>query len=175
MNEEVDRDIARMGARVAAHKAIGVEFLQREIGVLCRTPPHTLDVSATIGDAIEMMQRGHVGAVVITEQQKLAGILTERDLLMKMLGKQEDSRDRPVTEIMTANPECLRKGDELVYLMNAMHVGGFRHMPIVDENDVPLHVVSLRSVLAYLLDQFSDEIKNIPPAPFRGERKRYSG
>ncbi len=172
---QIDEELALMEERTAKRKAIGVDLLQHEIGELCHAPVQTLDVSATVGDAVDTMQAGKFGAVVITREGKLAGILTERDLLMKVLGKVEQYRERPVTELMTADPESLRKDDELVYLMNAMHVGGFRHMPIVDENDQPLHIISLRDVLAHFLEQFADEIRNIPPAPYRGERKRYSG
>lgn len=175
MNEELDRELAVMDERSATRKAISTELLQREIGALCSRPVQTLDVSATLGDAIELMQAGKFGAVIITAEGKLTGIVTERDLLMKVLGRLQDYRERPVSEFMTRAPESLRKDDELVYLMNAMHLGGYRHMPIVDEDDVPQHIVSLRDVLAYVLDHFADEIRNIPPAPFRGERRRYSG
>ncbi|MCH9686269.1 MAG: CBS domain-containing protein [Deltaproteobacteria bacterium] len=175
MSDQVDQELAVMDERAAKNEAVLPDIIERDIAELCRHPALTLDVSATIGDAIAMMQHHHVGAVVITQEGKLAGILTERDLLMKVLGKVDDYRDQSVTELMTARPESLRRGDELVYLMNAMYVGGFRHMPIVDDNDVPQHVVSLRDVLALILDQVADRIRNIPTTPYRGDRKRYSG
>lgn len=175
MNDKIDEELALMDERSAERTMIGAELLEREIGELCRVPVRTLEISATIGDAIDLMQEHRFGAVVITRDGKLAGILTERDLLMKVVGKLDDYRGRPVTEIMTADPESLRKDDELVYLMNAMHTGGFRHLPIIDDEGKPLHIVSLRDVLAYILDHFAAEIQNIPPAPFRGERRRYSG
>jgi hypothetical protein len=59
--------------------------------------------------------------------------------------------------------------------MNKMHVGGFRHVPIVDENGKPLHVLSLRAVLRYFIEQFGSQVVNLPPEPFRGERKEASG
>jgi len=173
--DEVDKELALIEERGAKHSEIGLDLLQHEIGGLCGRPAETLDVSATVGDAIDTMQAGRFGAVVITKDGKLVGILTERDLLMKVLGKIDDYRTRPIDELMTANPESLRKEDELVYLMNAMRMGGFRHMPIVDDQGTPLHVVSVRDVLAHVLEQFADEIKNIPPGPYRGERKQYSG
>lgn len=175
MNDKIDEELALMDERSAERKTIGIELLEREIGEICRAPVQTLDISATIGDAIDLMHEHRFGAVVITREDRLCGILTERDLLMKVVGKLDGYRDRPVTEIMTANPESLRKDDELVYLMNAMHTGGFRHLPIIDEQGKPLHIISLRDVLAYILDHFAEEIQNIPPTPYRGERKRYSG
>lgn len=175
MNDKVDEELALMEERAAERKTIGMELLEGEIGQLCRVPVRTLDVSATIGDAIDLMQEHRFGAVVITREGRLTGILTERDLLMKVIGKLDDYRERPVTAIMTPDPESLRKDDELVYLMNFMHTGGFRHLPIIDEEGKPLHIISLRDVLAYILDHFAEEIQNIPPTPYRGERKRYSG
>ncbi len=175
MSEESDRELEAMGKRAPEAKAVLADVIEREIGELCRHPVRTLEVTATVAEAIAMMQEHHIGAVVITQQGKLAGILTERDLLMKVLGKTDDYRGQPVTELMTARPEALRREDEIVYLMNAMYVGGFRHMPIVDDQDVPRHVISLRDVLAFILDQVGDRIRNIPPSPYRGDRKRYSG
>jgi CBS domain-containing protein len=54
-------------------------------------------------------------------------------------------------------------------------VGGFRHVPIVDDLDRPLHVISIRDVLAFVLDGFPQRVLNMPPRPFRGDSERYGG
>ena len=92
---------------------------------------------------------------------------------MKVLGHMDEYRDRPVREIMTRNPVTLMKTDSIVFVMNKMHVGGYRHIPITDEDGYPLHMISLRHVLNYFFECFPEEIDNLPPDPYRGPASRY--
>jgi hypothetical protein len=58
--------------------------------------------------------------------------------------------------------------------MNKMHHGDYRHVPIVDDEDRPIHVVSLKDVLRFILDHFPREL-NVAPNPYRGEPKEWGG
>ena len=64
--------------------------------------------------------------------------------------------------------------DMIAYVMNNMHVGGYRHVPIVDENNVPISIVSIKDVMSFILDYFPEEILNITGEPFRGTPFRES-
>lgn len=147
----------------------------RTIGEICDRPANTMDEGGTIGEAIRLMQERSVGNVLVTRAGKLCGIVTERDLMMKVAGKIEDPELRPITSIMTANPEWLRKSDTIAFLLNKMYVGGYRHMPILDDESRPLHTVSLRYILQYILSYLPEEVINMPPEPYRGEPTRYGG
>lgn len=147
----------------------------RTIGEICEKPANTMDETGTIGEAIRLMQAKRVGNVVVTREGKLHGIVTERDLMMKVAGKIEDPELRPVTAIMTSAPEWLMKGDTIAFLLNKMYVGGYRHMPILDEDRRPLHTVSLRYILQYIISYLPEDVINIPPDPYRGEASRYGG
>jgi CBS domain-containing protein len=135
----------------------------------------TLPPSARIAEAIDRMQERRIGAVLVVANDRLAGIVTERDILMKVVASQLDPTRDAVSAIMTPDPETLRLDDQLAYLLNTMRVGGFRHVPIVDENDRPLYLISLRDVLAFMVDRFPQEVLNIPPRPYRGTPPQYSG
>jgi CBS domain-containing protein len=128
-----------------------------------------------VGDAIRTMQEHRIGSVLVVDGDRLAGIVTERDVLTKVATKDVSFQESPVTRVMTADPETLQPGDSLIFLMNKMHVGGFRHVPIVDPDGKPLHVLSLRAVLRYFIEQFGSRVVNVPPDPFRGESKEGSG
>jgi len=175
MGDPVEEELAIMDERSSESPAISLDVFQERVSRLCEKPVRTLDVSATVRDAIALMREGRFGSVVVTEGGKLAGILTERDILMRVAGEEPAMLDDPIATIMTADPESLRGEDDLLFLMNKMHVGGFRHVPIVNDAGVPEHVISLRDVLSYLLDHFGSIIVNLPPEPFRGEPKVESG
>ncbi len=164
-----------MDERARSGQHVSADTLQEPTGELCTRRVETADVNATVRECVDVMRAANFGAVVITREGKLAGILTERDLLRTALTREDDWLSMPVSDFMTKNPDSLRKDDPMVFVMNRMHVGGYRHVPIVDENDVPTHIVSIRDVLRFLLSHFEDEVSNIPPEPYRGPPKRYGG
>lgn len=152
-----------------------LEYLQQPLDQLCTRPAVSIDVSATLEEAIGLMRDRAFGAILVTEDGKLTGIFTERDLLTRVSGKITDLATHAVSEAMSRNPESLRLGDKIIFVMNMMHIGGFRHVPIVDDEHRPLHVLSIKDMLAYVLEPMHDEIVSIPPEPFRGESKVHSG
>jgi len=173
MEEHLDEEISIMEESTRAPPVFSAEMLELPVATLCKRPAELLDISATVGDAIARMQAERVSAVVIVDAGKVAGIVTERDMLMKVCPG--DRRSEPVTAIMTPNPECLRRDDMIAFVMNKMYVGGYRHVPIVDETGAPTHVIALRNVLAFILEHFPREIINIASEPYRGEPKVWSG
>lgn len=133
----------------------------------------TLDEETTLGDTVKLMQDKKIGSVVLTKDSELSGIITERDLLMKVLGLKDDWKSLKAKDIMTKNPQSLQSGDELAYVLNNMHVGGYRHVPIVDESNKPTSMISIKDVVSWVLDHFPQEITNLTGEPFRGKSKRH--
>ncbi|TMB20289.1 MAG: CBS domain-containing protein [Deltaproteobacteria bacterium] len=97
------------------------------------------------------------------------GIVTERDFIMK-LGQGDEKRS--VRDFMTPDPEVLSPDDPIVYALNKMSVGGFRHVPLVTEAGQPVGVVSAKDIIDYIADFFPNEVLTVPPDPARGERWR---
>ena len=102
--------------------------------------------------AVERMQAHRQGCVLVVEDGSLQGILTERDLLNKVVGEERDLDDITVAEIMTANPLTLKGDDTLAFAMNRLSVGGYRHLPIRDNGEL-LGFLSIRCMLQYLAEQ----------------------
>lgn len=135
--------------------------------------PITLDENTSISEAVTLMQAKRIGSIVILGgDQKLVGIVTERDILMKVIGLMEDWRNRPISEIMTANPETLLERDMIAFALNNMHVGGYRHVPIVNEEGIPVRIISSKDLVGFILDHFPEEITNITSQPYRGKPSR---
>lgn len=127
-----------------------------------------VDESSSIKDVIAIMQKKRIGSIVITHEGKLSGIITERDILMKVICLIDDLENTPVTKVMTSDPQSLRKEDEIAYILNNMHVGGYRHIPIVNEVGEPVSMISIKDVVSWILDHFPREITNLTGEPFRG-------
>ena len=99
----------------------------------------------TLGEVAERMNRQNVGAVVVKDFGRLIGILTERDLLRAMAARVHTS-DARVRQWMTADPVTAAAEMPLDDAAQVMLDNGFRHLPVVDGENV-LGIVSLRRVL----------------------------
>jgi predicted transcriptional regulator len=141
------------------------------------TMPKAISVEegTSLGEVVSMMQEKKIGSIVITNKGKLTGILTERDILMKVIGKMENWQTTAVSEVMTSAPQSLMEDDEIAYVLNNMHIGGYRHIPIVNENEEPIAMMSIKDVVGWILDHFPNEIANMTGEPYRGEKSRDGG
>jgi CBS domain-containing protein len=142
-------------------------YLETErVGSVGYRPPEWVAPSATVGDAIALLQRRRVGCVLVVDHGKLAGIVTERDVLRKIYASgSRIGLEQPITRIMTASPVVVRTSESLGLLFRRMHEGGFRHLPVLDDRGTLLGTISLRRVVRFLADQFPQTVYNIPPVP----------
>ena len=144
--------------------------LMQPIERLLSKPALTVDVSQTVGDALALMRDRAYGSIVVTRDDKVAGIITERDLICRIIGVVPNFEAMNVAEAMTPNPITLRKEDPVVYVMHNMQVGGYRHVPVVDEQDRPVSIVSIKDVLRFVLSYFPRDVYNLTAEPYRGPR-----
>jgi CBS domain-containing protein len=153
-------------------KALNSDTLKIPLKMVPVVPPIVVERGTSVLDAAKLMQKEHVGCVLVVEKGKLDGIFTERDILMKVVGSMSDLTKTKVEEVMTSNPEVLQPDDVLAYALNYMRVGGYRHVPVVDEQERPVGVVSVKNVVDYLADYFPQDVLSLPPRPIRTTKER---
>jgi CBS domain-containing protein len=122
------------------------------IGSLGLKDPFVVAPETPLAECFALMQQHHVGSVLITGQDgRLQGIFTERDCLMKVAGKLSSLENRTVSEFMTKNPIRERPDASLAFALNLMSNGGFRHVPIVDQDDIPIGIISVKDVVEHIV------------------------
>jgi CBS domain-containing protein len=100
--------------------------------------------------AIHTMRNQNAECVLVRdENQKIVGILSERDILLKAAGAKNDLMAQAVREIMTPDPVMLREEDTIAVALHKMAVGGFRHIPYVDHDGTTL-MVSIQDVFHHV-------------------------
>ena len=120
------------------------------VQVLRPRPPVTVLNDARLGQAMSLMLEHRVGAVLVTDASGLLrGILTERDFLTKVAGHPEAAQ-LSVEPWMTVAPESVRLDDPLALALGKMMAGGYRHLPVLDNNR-PLGVISVRDILRHII------------------------
>ena len=101
----------------------------------------------TVRAACQLMAEKRIGALLITEGGKIAGIFTERDALNKVLAANLDPDATALSDVMVRELQTIRADKPLAYALHLMAEGGFRHVPVVDAAGVPIGMVSARDAL----------------------------
>ncbi|MCZ6464904.1 MAG: CBS domain-containing protein [Proteobacteria bacterium] len=155
-------DEVRAGKRV-----FDARLLREPVTVLPVRSPLFFSLTDSATDAMRAMQRQHRGVVLVTEdgtqKTQLRGIFTERDVLVRIIDRGRNPATLELGEVMTADPETLPAKAQVSWVLNMMSVGGFRHVPVVDDAGRPVSVVSVRDVVQFLVEAFPNEILNLPP------------
>jgi CBS domain-containing protein len=109
-------------------------------------------LDATVRAAAEAMTEHHVGSVLVVEDDHLAGIFTERDVIERVVAKGLDPEVVILAEVMTPEPVAVPAGATVMRALHAMRDGCLRHLPVTDEQNHILGIVSMR-------DFVDDEVK----------------
>lgn len=173
--EQLDEEFSIMYEESARVKVLNSDTFRTPIKNLKVRKPVCLDRKRSVQEAVTLMQQRQFGCVLVTEGVKLTGIITERDVITKALGKAQQLTAIRIEEIMTAKPESFQPEDKIAFVMNAMHVGGYRHVPVVDEQNVPLAVISVKDIIGFIVENFTEEILNLPPKPMRKSSQQDGG
>ena len=128
------------------------QTLRSAIKTLDPSKPICVEIGTPVTDVIDIMKDNRFGCVFVVRDGKLAGVFTERDVLYKIVAGGYDTPDTKIEEVMTHYPEYLFQDDQIAYALNRMHVGGFRHIPLIGMKGIPIGVVSVRDILAFLND-----------------------
>jgi signal-transduction protein with cAMP-binding, CBS, and nucleotidyltransferase domain len=154
-----------------SHKVLDARLFREPIKSLRRRAGHVaVPLGTSVGEAARIMRERRIGCVMVEDQGKLAGIFTERDILTKLVGTGYDPARVQVDGVMTRNPETLSPEDPIAFALHLMSVGGFRHVPLVDTDQHPLDILSIKDIVDYVVEHFPREILNIPPEPGRQSR-----
>jgi CBS domain-containing protein len=113
----------------------------------------TVSGDVTIYEAVSTMAKARIGAVLVVENDRLAGIFTERDLMTKVVAGDRDPATTRVAEIMTRDVKTVKVDDAAIDCLEAMDEGKFRHMPVVDDAGRPIGMLSQRDFVATTLPQ----------------------
>jgi CBS domain-containing protein len=150
-----------------AKRSFDARLLQEPVTVLSTRSPVILSESASTAEAMRSMKAEHRGVVLVTPDgtahSPLSGIFTERDVLLRVVGRGRNPTELPLAEVMSRDPEFLQSDARVAWVLNMMSVGGFRHVPVVNVKKWPVAVISVRDVVEFLVEAFPSEILNLPP------------
>ncbi|HXQ53423.1 MAG TPA: CBS domain-containing protein [Stellaceae bacterium] len=121
----------------------------------------TIAPDASIGDAVDLLRRKGIGALVVSEDgQRVAGILSERDIVHALAERGAGLVDLPVSALMTRHVYTCKPGDSIADLMAEMTERRIRHLPVL-ENGRLAGIVSIGDVVKNRLDEVESEATSL--------------
>lgn len=125
---------------------------------LCDDSPASVPLTASVADAIETMLNEQVGAVVVVDDNNVvAGIFTERDVLRKLALTGKDPKQMPVRTVMTTPVVMATREISSSEALEVMVREHHRHLPVVDEHAKLLGLLSIRHLLQAKIDELTSQ------------------
>jgi CBS domain-containing protein len=127
----------------------------------------SLHPQANVWEAACVMTKANCGSVLILDALgKILGILTERDLMTRVVAKARDPKTTMIADVMTHNPQCVAPEMKVSAAVLIMIERGFRHLPVVTEDGKILGVFSVRDAVprevnhAVNLAEFNEQLND---------------
>ena len=119
----------------------------------------TISPEATVSEAVRLLNKHDIGALVVMSDQQLLGILSERDVVRQLV-HYEHILDVPVQDLMTPRVIVGRPQDDLASIVHTMTEKRFRHLPIVEDGRL-IGIISIGDILKTQRDQYRGEISTL--------------
>ena len=120
--------------------------------------PVSAQSDTTVAEAARIMRSRRVGALLVMEGARLAGIFTERDALFRVLAEGRDAQTTLLHDVMTRDPRTISPDRPFGHALHIMYEGGFRHVPVVADGRA-IGVVSARDALGPEMRQFIADLE----------------
>jgi CBS domain-containing protein len=133
-------------------------FSQRIGRVMEREKMLTASPRTTVIEAVKRMASQRVGAVLVVDNEGLAGIFTERDAVFRVMAQERDAQATLLADVMTPSPLSVDPDKTFGFALHLMHEHGLRHMPVVQDGK-PVGIVSARDALDPDLEEFVSEAR----------------
>lgn len=115
----------------------------------------SIGTDSTLADVAETLESENVGAVVVTDGDELAGIVTDRDLALEV-AHGDDVASKSVEDVMTADPVTIREDEEAIEISRMIGEHNVRRLPVVDEDGAVTGIVTVDDLVATIGEQLEN-------------------
>jgi CBS domain-containing protein len=116
----------------------------------------TMKPNDTVGDAARCMDEMNVGVIPVCEGDKLVGMVTDRDIVVRGVAKQGEVQSMKLADVMSGSVRCAKEDDDVDRVLSEMAEAQIRRLPVVDENQHLVGIVTLGDIAAKSVDEEAD-------------------
>lgn len=113
-----------------------------------------------VAEAARLLAEKRIGSVLILDRGKVAGILSERDIVRTLANEGPGCLDSPVSRLMTAKVVTCAPTQTISDVMEMMTTGRFRHVPVVEDGEVT-GMISIGDVVKWRLEEAQEEVRQM--------------
>jgi CBS domain-containing protein len=136
----------------------------------CKHPVVKISPDQNVLEACSLLKKNNIGCIVVEKDAKLCGIVTDRDIALKVTGENRDPQVTKVREIMTPSPVRASVNNSLPELTALMHAFHVRRVPVVNGSHKTVGIITLDDVITLLGVELADIGKSISQ-PLFGRRR----
>ena len=147
--DEVEEALSQSRETSCATQAlVDTDFLSRSISLVNFSEPLICNLNDSVYEASLKLQEDSVGCVIIENDAGfIKGVFSERDFMTRVFNYELDIHETLVSEVMTADPTTVYPDDTIAHCLSLMSLGGFRHLPVVDSESVPVGILCMQDVV----------------------------
>jgi CBS domain-containing protein len=124
---------------------------------IAKRPALSTDPNATVREVCQLLAKEKIGALAVVHESKLVGIISERDIVVRVVARGRDPQTTPVSEVMTTSVKTVKENTSSRQALELMHEGRFRHLPLVDDAGQVLGMLSVRDLLRDRIGELDQE------------------
>lgn len=134
--------------------ALEEALAEKTVNEICHEPFVTIPSDTPVHKAVEKLAGLHVACLLVTEDDKLVGVFTDRDVLDKVALEFDELKDVPVSKVMAVDPAYVYETDSSAAAISVTAVCGFRHVPVLNVDQKVVGIVSPQRVTTFLQQHF---------------------
>lgn len=126
------------------------------VGRICKRDVDTAEPRESVLDVARRMRDRRVGTVIVVDaQSRPMGLVTDRDIVTRLVAANRDAARTPVEDLMTAMPTTVLQDTSIESALGQMRIGRLRRLPVVNGSGALVGIVTLDDILALLAEEFS--------------------
>ena len=126
------------------------------VAALMKTRLTTATPYETVVTAATRMVDANLGALLVVDNDRLVGILSERDILQRVVARRRDPETTTVGSVLTPNPTAVTADTPVAECIQIIRTRGFRHLPVINARRNPIGVLYSRDLLQHVLNLVED-------------------
>lgn len=126
-----------------------------------KAKPLTFSGDTKVADAVKVMSERNYGSVIIVDKDdNIAGMVTERDIMKRLVNQERDPKTTTLADIMTADVRVAQETDDVRDWMRMMSNERFRRLPVVDSNGKLISIMTQGDFVSYTWPELLDQVKD---------------
>ena len=132
-------------------------LMEEPVSAIHTQPFASVSPDTPVEVAIKQLVGQDIACLMVTENDKLVGIFSDRDVLDRVSLRYDEVKKSPVRDVMTPKPVHVHESDSAAAALCVMAARGYRHVPVLDADEKVVGIVSPHRVTEFLIGHFQDE------------------